>query len=103
MRPPAFLAAAGLIAAPAAASTPAAWLQLQRQAERSCIVASGLERPRISSMIVFDDKTGMVALLVTGTYPQRQMKGATGTSLCLYDRKTKRAAVEEARGWGERR
>jgi hypothetical protein len=54
-------------------------------------------------MVVFDDATGVVALLVTGTYRQRHMKGASGTNLCLYNRKTKKAAVEEAKGWGDRR
>jgi hypothetical protein len=103
MRRLAVLAAASLLAAPASASTPAAWRQLQQQAERGCIAASGLARPRVSNMIVFDDATGVVALLVSGTYRQRHMKGATGTNLCLYNRKTRKAAVEEAQGWGERR
>jgi hypothetical protein len=31
------------------------------------------------------------------------MKGAKGTNLCLYNRRTGKAAVEEAKGWGERR
>ncbi len=97
------LATASLLAAPASASTPAAWQQLQKQAERSCISASAFARPRVSNMIVFDDTTGVVALLVSGTFRQRHMKGATGTNLCLYNRKTKRAVVEEAKGWGERR
>ena len=96
------LGSLALLAAPAAASTPAAWKALQQQAERSCVAASGFARPRVSSMIVFDDRTGVVALLVTGTYRQRHMKGASGTNLCLYNRKTRTAAVEEAKGWGER-
>jgi hypothetical protein len=50
-------------------------------------------------MIVFDDATGVVAMLVTGTHPQAQMKGAVGTNLCLYNRRTKKVAVEEATGW----
>jgi hypothetical protein len=54
-------------------------------------------------MIVFDDAAGVVALLVTGTYQQRHMRGATGTNLCLYNRRTKTSAVEEAKGWSERR
>jgi hypothetical protein len=54
-------------------------------------------------MIVFDDRTGVVALLVTGTHRSVQMKGATGTNLCLYNRNTRKAAVEEAQGWQSRR
>lgn len=97
------LATTSLLAPPVTASTPAAWRQLQRQAERSCISASGFARPRVSSMVVFDDATGVVALLVSGTYAQRHMKGAAGTNLCLYNRTTRKAVVEEAKGWGERR
>ena len=92
-------AAAGLLAAPASASTPEAWKQMQRQAERACAKASALARPRVSNMIVFDDAAGVVAMLVTGTYPQARMKGAAGTNLCLYNRRTKKTSAEEARGW----
>jgi hypothetical protein len=87
---------------PATASTPQAWKQMQRQAERGCIAASAFARPRVSNMIVFDDATGVVALLVTGTHRQAYMKGAVGTNLCLYDRRTKKAAVQEAKDWRER-
>jgi hypothetical protein len=97
------LATAALLAAPASASTPAAWQQLQKQAERGCISASAFARPRVSDMIVFDDTTEVVALLVSGTFRQRHMKGATGTNLCLYNRKTKKAVVEEAKGWKDGR
>jgi hypothetical protein len=103
MRRLTILAAASLLAAPASASPPEAWRLLQQQAERSCIAASTFARPRVSNMIVFDDAAGVVALLVTGTYQQRHMRGATGTNLCLYNRRTKTSAVEEAKGWSERR
>ena len=102
MKGPIAIAALALAAGSAAASTPAAWGELQSRVERSCIAASGFLQPRVSSMIVFDDRSGAVALLVTGRFPQRQAKGASGTKLCLYDRKTRRVALEEARGWGER-
>ncbi|HEX8469304.1 MAG TPA: hypothetical protein VF620_16030 [Allosphingosinicella sp.] len=96
------MAALALAAGSASASTPAAWAELQRRVERGCIQASGLVQPRVSNMIVFDDRSGAVALLVTGRLPQRQAKGASTAKLCLYDRGTKRVAMEEARGWGER-
>jgi hypothetical protein len=54
-------------------------------------------------MIVFDDAAGTVALLVTGA--QRgggATIGSSVTKLCLYNRITKKVAVEEAKGWGER-
>lgn len=87
------------VALPASASTPAAWEQLQRQSERSCIVASRVTRAQVSRMIVFDDATGVVALLVTGRALQPHMKGTKVTNLCLYNRKTRKAAIEEAAGW----
>lgn len=87
---------------PVLGSSPDAWAQLRKQAERSCIAASGLRRPRVSSAIIFDDTVGTVAMLVTGTYTQPRLKGATGTNLCLYDRRIRKAVVEEAKGWSER-
>jgi hypothetical protein len=103
MHKPLILGAAAMLAAPASASPPEEWRQLQQRAERSCIAASNFRQPRVSKMIVFDDVTGVVALLVTGTFRSRHMRGATGTNLCLYNRRTNTAAVEEAVGWGERR
>jgi heat shock protein HslJ len=43
----------------------------------------------------FSDRFLMDARTVTGTYPQAHMKGATGTVLCLYNRRTKRAETQE--------
>jgi hypothetical protein len=88
---------------PVLASSPDAWAQLKKQAERSCVIASGFRRPRVSGAIIFDDAVGVVAMLVTGTHEQAHLKGATGTNLCLYDRRTRKAAVEEAKGWSHRR
>ena len=103
MRRLTLLALLPILASPATGSSTAAWAQLQRQAERSCVERSGFIRPRVSNMIVFDDSTGVVAILVTGIFRQRSMSGASGTNLCLYNRRTKKAVVEEAKGWAERR
>jgi len=84
------------------ASSPDAWAQLRKQAERSCLAASGFRGPRVSRAIIFNDTVGLVAMLVTGTYTQARLKGATGTSLCLYNRRTRKAEVEEAKGWSHR-
>ena len=92
-----------LISASAAASTPAAWARLERQATRKCIEASELRRPRVSNPIVFSDQSGVIALLVTGIHPQARMKGASGTNLCLFDRRTGHVAVEEAKDWSASR
>jgi hypothetical protein len=100
------LTIAGLLitlALPAAASTPGAWAKLEREVTRKCIAASELGRPRVSNPIIFDDTVGKVALLVTGTYRQAHMKGASGTTLCLFDRRTRTVATVEAEGWSSGR
>lgn len=88
---------------PVHGSTPTAWSKLERDAKRSCIAASNFRQPRASEMIVFSDAVGQVALLVTGIYRQPHMKGVRGTNLCLYNRRTRASAVEEAMTWGELR
>ncbi|MBI3907241.1 MAG: hypothetical protein HY309_17595, partial [Pseudomonas fluorescens] len=42
-----------------------------------------------------DDQVGYTALLLQGQYPQKHMKGAKGTELCLYNTKSKTAYVTE--------
>jgi hypothetical protein len=91
--------AALLAAMPAAASTPAAWTAMYKAAERACTTSAGLRTPTVSPAVDFSDDIGKTALLVRGIYPQRFMKGATGTFLCLYDRRTKRAEAHEAPGF----
>jgi hypothetical protein len=95
------LIAASLFLAPAAAgaSTDAAWKALHDQATRRCIQASQLKAAKASMPIMFSDANGQVAVLVRGTFTQPAMKGATGTMLCLYDKRRKVAEVQEANGW----
>jgi hypothetical protein len=86
----------------AGASSPKAWADLQQKAERACIAASGVGRPRVSNPVIFDDRVGTVALLVTGFASRRQLGGPSVTKLCLFDRRNGRVATEEAQGWGDR-
>jgi hypothetical protein len=88
-----------LVAAPATASTEAAWKASARQGRQACIATAHLLRPTVSAAVGFSDRTGYDAMLVRGTYPQKFMKGAKGTMLCLYDRRTHRAEIAEAKGW----
>ena len=46
--------------------------------------------------LLFDDSTGITALLVTGRYPQPHMKNRSASVLCLFDRKKRRATVSPA-------
>ncbi|HEX8533505.1 MAG TPA: hypothetical protein VF662_05000 [Allosphingosinicella sp.] len=91
------------VSAAAQASSPKAWAELQRRTERACIQASGLGRPRVSNPVIFDDRTGAVALLVSGTEGRAGAGGIPVTKLCLYNRRNGTVALEEAKGWGERR
>jgi hypothetical protein len=46
----------------------------------------------------FDDSLGYSALLLSGLYPQPHMKHKPGRELCLFDRRSRRAAVTVADG-----
>ena len=91
-----------LAAGPALASTDAAWAASNQAAKRACIAAANLARPSVSAPLTFSDQVGRDAMLVRGMYKQRFMKNAWGTMLCLYDRRTRRAEVVEAKGWSVR-
>lgn len=88
-----------MIATPAAASSPAAWSKFDGEVRKACITASGFKSAQASSVLGFDDRVGKVALLVTGIWPQPHMKGARGTMLCLYDKRSRQAFTDEANGW----
>ena len=93
-------AAAIVLAAPALASTPAAWEQGMAQATRACLKASNLKgAASIGAPILFSDSAGKTALLVTGRWRPAHMKNARATLLCLYDRRTRTAETQEAPRW----
>ena len=84
----------------ASASSPASWAALERDAARACAAASGLRNTVVSAATVrYDDTLGIDARLVSGTWPQPHMKGAPALLLCLYDRKARRAQVQDAEAW----
>lgn len=89
-------------AGPALASTDAAWAASNRAGKAACIAAANFARPSVSAPLNFNDQIGRDAMLVRGMYKQRFMKHAWGTMLCLYDRRTHRAEVVEAKGWSAR-
>lgn len=101
MKPSVLIApiAVALLATPALASSPAAWAESARAGRNACAKASDFVRPSVSPNIVFSDTIGRDAMLVRGVYKARHMKGARGTMLCLYDRRTRTAEVQEAKGW----
>jgi hypothetical protein len=81
------------------ASTAKAWAAGDEAARAACLKASGLIGATASRPVPFSDRTAQTVVLVTGRYPQRFMKGATGMMLCLYDRRAKRAEVQEPMDW----
>ena len=89
-------------AGPASASTGAAWAASSKAGRAACIAAANFARPSVSAPLSFSDQVGRDAILVRGMYKQRFMKNAWGTMLCLYDRRTHRAEVAEAKGWTAR-
>ncbi len=93
----AVLLMATVLAGAAAASSPSAWSAHDREVAESCTKASGLKSAHVvGKAIVFDDRAGVTALLVTGHYPQPHMKNRSGSVLCLFDRKKREATVTPA-------
>lgn len=90
-----------LAVGPAAlASSPAAWAQHDKETQRACAAASDLKDPVVHpTAVLFDDTVGYDARLVTGTWKPAHMKGAKALMLCLFDRKTRRAVVQDAEVW----
>lgn len=86
----------GALAFQAHASSPDAWAAHDKAVLASCLKASGLKNVEpVGTAAQFDDRVGYTALLLQGQYPQKHMKDATGTELCLYRKKTKTAYVTE--------
>ncbi|NUU36225.1 hypothetical protein [Pseudomonas sp. C2B4] len=78
------------------ASSPDAWAAYDKTVLASCTKASGLKNAKpVGNTAQFDDRVGYTALLLQGQYPQKHMKGAPGTELCLYNKKSKTAFVTE--------
>ena len=90
-----FLGVSLLLAMPAGASSPQAWAAGNAAARRACLAVAGLRGATASEPILFSDRVGQTGFVIEGIYPQRHMKGARGTFLCLYDRRAKRAEVAE--------
>ena len=87
---------ASIATVPAFASTPEAWAQLNQRANRACIAMSGLARPQLlAQRISFSDTIPVEARLIRG-YDNR---GRYQRLICLYDRRTGRAEVQQAPNW----
>jgi hypothetical protein len=91
------LAAAALSAlgSAASASTPQAWAGLDRQVNRACRRASGLQQPKIvADKASFSDRVPVELRIVEGYNRQ----SVIDVRLCAYDRRTRRATTVEGSG-----
>lgn len=80
----------------AQASSADAWMAYDKAVLASCTKASSLKGVKpVGNPAQFDDQVGYTAVLLHGLYPQAHMKNQPGTELCLYNKKSKRAAVTE--------
>jgi hypothetical protein len=96
LRAASLLMAAGM-AGRAEAVSPAAWSAHDSEVAARCVQASGLKQARATGLtMVYDDRIGLTALLVSGRYHQAHMKNRPGRVLCLFDRKKRQAFVTDA-------
>jgi hypothetical protein len=81
-------------ASPASASGDGAWREFNARVTRACVVASGIRNARASTIVGFDDRVGTVAMLVSD-----RTRGSSASKLCLYDKRARRAHVDDAEMW----
>lgn len=87
------LASAGL----ANASSSSAWNAMFAKANGTCIGQSRMISPEASAPVVFDDSVGKIAVMLRGTI----VKGKPPVNvICLYDKKSGKASIEEFRWLG---
>jgi len=80
----------------ASAASEDAWKAFDKTLVDSCMAASSLKNAKpAGASAMFDDNVGYSALLIKGQYKQTFMKNKTGTELCLYDRRNKKAVITE--------
>lgn len=81
----------------AVASSPDARSSHKAEVVSKCSQASGLKNPKlVGELIEYDDGVGYTAALVAGTYPQPHMRNQPGRSLCLFDKRSRKAHAAPA-------
>jgi len=85
-------------AAVANASSDSAWNALFAKANGTCIGQSRMDTPETSAPIVFDDSVGKIAVMLRGKVGKNK---PTVNLICLYDKKTGKASLEEFRWLGK--
>lgn len=82
------------IIAPAYGSSDGAWAAFNAEVTRACVAASGIRNSRPSAIVGFDDRVGTVAMLISD-----RTRGSSQAKLCLYNKRTKIAYVDNAETW----
>ena len=75
------------------ASSDAAWSAIFAKANGTCIGQSRMVSPEASAPVVFDDATGKIAVLLRE--PTRGKSKTMRNIICLYDKRTGKAVIEE--------
>ncbi|MFV3307157.1 hypothetical protein ACNFBT_17970 [Pseudomonas sp. NY15181] len=84
------------------ASSDQAWQAQDKQQREACLALSHLQNKKVlGTPVLFDDSVGYTALMIGGQYSgkkssQKHMQGKQGRELCLFERKTGKAAISEA-------
>lgn len=79
------------------ASSPAAWEQHKKEVVSACVKASGLrEAHPAGQSVIFSDDVGYDVLLIRGRYNQANMSNQIGQMLCLFDRRHRKAHINDA-------
>jgi hypothetical protein len=88
------LALLTLSAAPALASSDAAWKDLRDRSDRACVKAAGeLRNTRITAYA--DTFQAVTVSTVEGVYRPKHMKGARGKATCVFNKRTSQVEVQE--------
>jgi hypothetical protein len=78
-------------------ATPEAWADYRQEVIAACTAASNLRDPKPGgSLVEFDDRIGITAVIIDGYYPQSHTKNKRGRVLCLFDKRTRTVVVSEA-------
>lgn len=81
---------------PAAASSPAAWANLDKRVTRACIAMSGLARPQVlAQKISTSDAVGVEVRMIRGY----DGKNVFHRQICVMNRRNSRTEVQDAAGW----
>lgn len=81
------------------ASSPGAWAAFNAKVAKTCNASSGLRQARSGEIVAFDDTLGKVVTLVTGSDLQQRQRSKAVKKMCVYDQRSGRTWISEAKGW----